>query len=84
MGFIYTYEADILPILKTSCNTTGCRHSGSTYRDFTTYAGIKPVLDQGEFNKRVFEISEIPKNKRLSFKKKSMLQCWMGNGFKEK
>lgn len=52
----YTYEADILPIMKTSCNTTGCHNSGSSNGDFTTYAGLKPLLDNGEFNQRVFVI----------------------------
>lgn len=40
-----TYAADIKPLLDSKCNTSGCHNgSGSTSKNFTTYAGIQPHI----------------------------------------
>ncbi|MGB1017436.1 MAG: hypothetical protein ACPGVH_00070 [Chitinophagales bacterium] len=80
----YTYETDVKSIIDKTCATANCHNSGSTNGDFTSYANMKFVLDNGEFNNRVFIKEDMPRARILSFKKKSILQCWMENNFKEK
>ena len=79
----YTYNADVKSVMDKNCNVSGCHNSGSSSGDFTTYAKLKPYLDSGMFNERVFVVGDMPKNRLFTFKNKSILQCWMENGFKE-
>lgn len=79
----YTYNADVKSVMDKNCNVSGCHNSGSSSGDFTTYAKLKPYLDSGMFNERVFVVGDMPKNRLITFKNKSILQCWMENGFKE-
>lgn len=79
----YTYDNDAKSIIDNNCNTMGCHNKNSVNGDFTSYAKLKPYLDDGKFNTRVFIVGDMPKNRFINFKNKSILQCWMDNSFKE-
>lgn len=80
----YTYNADTKSIIDNNCNTSGCHNSGSSNGDFTTYAKLKPFLKNDKFENRVFIVGDMPKDSLMTFKDKSVLQCWMEKGYKEK
>ena len=43
-----TFQTDIEPIFRQDCNNSGCHNSGSSFGDFTSYAGIKAKIDDND------------------------------------
>lgn len=77
-----TYESVVKSIIDNSCLT--CHGSGSS-RNFTTYPGLKPFLDNGRFKKLVLEEQTMPKGPAtLSQNELNKIQCWVNNGYPEK
>jgi hypothetical protein len=77
-----TYETAIKYIIDKSC--ISC-HGGASSRNFTTYQGLKPWLDNGKFKKLVLDEQTMPKGPaKLSQDELNKIQCWVENGYPEK
>ncbi|MCP4441310.1 MAG: hypothetical protein GY810_20585 [Aureispira sp.] len=78
-----TYD-DVKSIIDAKCATC---HSGSTPaagRDYTTYAGLKPVLtDATLFTKQVLDDKTMPKNGSLTSDEINKITAWKDNGYAE-
>lgn len=72
-----TYNTNIKDIINSNCTSSGC-HPG-----YSTYAGIKPILDNGKFNSEVLQSKSMPKGKKLSDNELSVIKCWVDGGYKE-
>lgn len=72
-----TYNANVKTIINANCTGSGCHPS------YSSYSGIKNVLDNGAFNSKVIEQKTMPKGKRLSDDELSILKCWVDGGYKE-
>lgn len=83
-----TYNDLIKPVITLECAKAGCHTIGSGFGDFTTYAGIKVVVDNGKFEDRVVKgingpmpqggYSDKPTNKN-----KPLLEAWLTKGAPE-
>ena len=73
----YTYDTDVKTIIDNNCNVAGCHNGSGSIGDYGSYAGIKTVLDNGEFEDHVFITGDMPRARLLTFTNKSILQCWM-------
>jgi hypothetical protein len=75
-----TYNADIKPLVNTQCNTSsGCHGSGSSL-DYSTYAGLKSIADNGSLEKKVLTDKSMPPSGALSLDNKKKIKCWLNNG----
>jgi len=74
------YTANISPIILNSCVSPGCHNAGSTNGDFTTYAGLKAVADDGSLDDAVNIKKTMPKNGSLSVDDRKKIRCWINNG----
>ena len=83
-GSTPTYDSTISSIINSSCTSSGCHGTGSSNGVFTSYTGIKSVLDNGKFEKEVLEKQSMPRGGSLTQDQLNQLQCWMEQGFKEK
>lgn len=45
------FAADIEPVIKANCLSSGCHDSGSRHGDFTEYKGIKGKANNGSLEK---------------------------------
>ena len=79
-----TYDANIAGIINSTCTSTACHGAGSSRGDWTSYATLKPVLDNGNFTNRILTKQDMPKGTTLSQDELNLMQCWMENGFPEK
>lgn len=80
-----TWVADIQPIVQTYCSYLGCHSAGNLNGDFTTYEKMKPLLDGGRVENRVFETSSMPPPnatgpRELSEEDSALLACWLEQG----
>ena len=76
-----TYSTDIVPIINTTCATSGCHVAGgSGPGDFTTYAGLKAKVDNGSFVNRVLVQKNMPPSGPLSDCNEAKLQKWIDDG----
>ncbi|MFK7906267.1 MAG: hypothetical protein AB8B69_14140 [Chitinophagales bacterium] len=94
-----TWDADIKPIVETTCSYSGCHSGGTTANpflspasnDFTSYAAIKANLDNGTFAQRVLVDKDMPpamfvppgSPTELTQEQIDILQCWVDAGFPE-
>ena len=69
-----TYAATIAPLISTNCGSSGC-HPG-----YTTYAGLKVVVDNGQLKNRVITQKTMPAAAPLSSTQISKLQRWLDAG----
>lgn len=72
-----TYNGNIKGIINANCTSSGCHPS------YSTYAGIKNILDNGAFNSKVLQSKDMPKGNRLSDTELSEIKCWVDGGYKE-
>lgn len=81
-----TTYSDVKSIIDNNCATSSC-HSGSTPaagRDYTTYAGLKPVLDDPTlFTKKVLTDKTMPKGGSLTTAQIDLITAWKDNGYAE-
>lgn len=76
-----TYATDIVPIINTSCATSGCHVAGgSGPGDFTTYTGLKAKVNNGSFENRVLVQKNMPPSGPLSDCTEAKLQKWIDDG----
>jgi len=79
-----TYESEIKAIISANCGSSSCHGSGSSNGDFTTYANLKPVLNNGKFKSEVIDKQSMPKNGKLTSSELSKIVCWKDNNYPEK
>ncbi len=61
-----------------------CHSSGSKRGDFTSYDGLKPDLDNGNFEKEVLIDQRMPRGSQtLTQEQINTIQCWVDNGYPE-
>lgn len=77
------YSSSIKSIIDNNCTTSGCHGSKSPLGDFTSYAGLKSVLTNGDFKRVVITQKSMPKGSTLSESDFTKIECWVNNGFKE-
>jgi hypothetical protein len=78
-----TYTKDVKPIMITKCATPNCHvPGGSNPTDLDTYAGVKAIVDNGRFKKRMIDgnPSFMPTSGKLSGSVLGNIQCWLDNG----
>jgi hypothetical protein len=73
-----TYNSNIKSIIDINCSSSGCHPS------FTTYAGIKPYLTNGDFSEEVLINKTMPRGRSLSNNDLSKIKCWADAGFPER
>jgi hypothetical protein len=91
-----SFATDIRPIIDNSCAYSGCHQGGGgAPGDYSSYGGLKGVLDSGTFQQRVFdlrgdEVVGMPPNYApngrptdLTSEEINLLQCWVENGYPE-
>ncbi|TND03498.1 MAG: hypothetical protein FD123_3919 [Bacteroidetes bacterium] len=74
------YAADIKPIITANCNSSGCHGTGSSNGDFTTYAGLKTVADNGRLQSRVIVERDMPPSGPLNREQRIKIKCWIDSG----
>ena len=91
-GEVFTYEADIRPIVERSCAYSGC-HLGGAPGVYNDYAGLLSDLESGRFRERVIQQRENPtvgmppeyapenRPKDLTPQELQMINCWLEAGF---
>jgi len=72
-----TYNNGIKSIIDSRCSSSGC-HPG-----YSTYNGIKGILQNGDFTQEVLTNQTMPKNSSLSQDEINKIQCWANDGFPE-
>jgi hypothetical protein len=91
-GQIITYEADIRPIIESSCAYAGC-HLGAAPGIYNDYDGLLPDLENGSFKNRVIDqrddaVRGMPPNyatppnpQDLTADELELIRCWLDAGF---
>ena len=76
-----TYSANIKPLVTSLCATAGgCHAAGSANGDFTTYAGLKIMADNGMLEKETITDKSMPPSGALSLDNRKKIKCWLNNG----
>lgn len=77
----YAYSTRIEPIFATNCTTSiGCHAAGSSNSAFTSYAEIKPFIDNGAILDRVVVKQDMPEAAPLQSCDMAVLIKWIENG----
>ena len=75
-----TYNSNIKPLINLQCATSsGCHGSGSS-RDYSTYAGLKIIADNGSLEKETITDKSMPPSGALSLDDRKKIKCWLNNG----
>ncbi len=80
------YDNEIETILFANCSSTSsCHGEGASKRkgEYITYEQFKVSLDDGSFQKDVFEKQNMPKKSVLLQQDIDLIQCWVDNGYPE-
>jgi len=75
-----SYNDHIKPLVTTNCALPGCHAAGSSNGDYTTYAGLKAVADNGKLEDRVIHDRDMPPGQPLSLDDRKKIKCWLNNG----
>jgi len=70
----------ISSLTASKCNSASCHGSGSSNGDFTAYAGIKPLADNGRLETRVLDLQDMPRNGSLTSEQLGQFKCWLDDG----
>lgn len=76
-----TYNSEIAAIINGNCTNSSCHGSGSANGDFTSYAGLDTVLNNGRFNTLVLVNKSMPQGGSLSDSQLDKIQCWVDAGY---
>jgi hypothetical protein len=69
-----TYGETIAPLISTNCGSSGCHPA------YTTYTGLKVIVDNGQLKNRVITQKTMPAAAPLSSTQISKLQRWLDAG----
>ncbi len=75
-GTVSTYNSNIKSIIDANC--VSCHSS------YSSYLGLKTILDNGSFASEVLSKQTMPKNAKLSSGDLNAIQCWRESGYLEK
>ena len=75
-----TYDATVKAIVSTNCTLSGCHADGTANASYTTYEGLKTVVDNGKFKTRVIDLKTMPPAGALTTTQLNQLQCWLNDG----
>ena len=72
-------------LVQNSCAVSGCHVAGNIkgLGDYSTYAGLKAVVDDSTFEKTVLIDNLMPKGAKLNDSILVRLECWFQNGAPE-
>ena len=92
-----TYDTNVKPIIEESCTYAGCHNGagGVTSTNYTTYNLLLPILNNGEFRKKVIGQKDdpllgMPPNKSaypesvkddLTEEELQVIECWLNQGY---
>ncbi len=79
----YTYDAEVKELIDKNCSVTGCHVAGNTIPNFSSYALIKPFLDNGKVKERLVIKQDMPKLRIIPLKEYNILQCWIEGSYPE-
>lgn len=79
----YSYNAEVKELIDKNCNVAGCHDAGATIGDFSSYANMKPFLDNGQVKERLVIKQDMPKLKIIPLKEYNILQCWIEGSYPE-
>ena len=78
-----TYNGEIKAIIDNNCTGGLCHDNGSSKGDFTSYAGLLNVLENGKFKSEVLIDQSMPRNGSLNQQEIDAIQCWSENNYPE-
>ncbi|NNF01153.1 MAG: hypothetical protein HKN22_00570 [Bacteroidia bacterium] len=79
-----SYIADIRPIIDAKCATSGCHVAGgSGPGDYTVYANLFTVVQNGKLRERVLNLQNMPPSGALSSCDQLKIEHWINNGAKQ-
>ncbi len=76
-GTSSNYNSNIKSIINSSCTSSGCHPT------YSTYLGLKSILDNGTFKQQVITSKSMPKNSSLTSSQLNQIQCWIDAGYPE-
>jgi hypothetical protein len=81
-NYTTSYQYDIVPIIKTYCQSYSCHHQGDTNGDFSNYAGVKEKADNGSLNHRVLIKKDMPRPdlRQIALSDLRKIKCWLEAG----
>lgn len=82
-GTMPTYDDGIRSIITARCGGGTCHGTGSSRGDFTTYAGMLPNINNGNFEREVLTDQTMPRGGNLTQEEIDKIQCWVENGYPE-
>ncbi|MEZ4938126.1 MAG: cytochrome c [Crocinitomicaceae bacterium] len=75
--------AQIQPIIEAKCTRCHNASKKNSIGDFTSFQGLKPYLENGQFEKLVLIKKTMPKGgDDLSVEELEKIECWKANGYK--
>jgi hypothetical protein len=74
------YNLDIKPIVDSNCALSGCHISGTGRKDFSTFQGLKDVLDDGRLRQHVVINKTMPPSGPLSTCNIAKIDAWIQAG----
>lgn len=82
-GTVQNWDGNVVNIIADGCSGSNCHGAGSSRGDFTSYAGIKPYLDDQSFENTVLVDRSMPRGGTLADSSLAKLQCWFEQGYPE-
>ncbi len=76
-GSTSTYNSNIKTIINITCTNSSC------HPNYSTYAGIKSILNNGNFKNEVITKKSMPKGNSLTSDDLNKIQCWIDAGYPE-
>jgi hypothetical protein len=76
------FSEEVSPLITTHCNITGCHINGSPTGDFSDYNQLKQRVDNGKFQKMVFDLKLMPpaSSPQLNETEYRTLERWLAGG----
>ncbi len=82
-GSDITYDNFIKSFVQSNCLGGSCHSSGSGNGDFTTFAKLQVVVNNGKFTSEVLVNQTMPQGSTLNQDELNKVQCWADAGFPE-
>jgi hypothetical protein len=72
-----TYQSQIKSIIDARCASSNC------HPNYSTYDGLLPDLEGGDFRREVLVNQSMPQGSSLTQDQINKIQCWVNDGFPE-
>lgn len=73
-----SYADDVVPIVSTHC--VGCHDGFTVSSDFSSYANLKIVADNGALKQKVYTTHDMPQGGTMPDGDRIILKCWAQQG----